>query len=207
MKITSEQIQKIYPGAKNVDAFVAAFNKYAGEFGINTRLRVCHFLAQALHESAGLSAMEENLNYSFTGLTSTFGRYFDSKTAMAYARKPQKIASRVYANRMGNGNEASGEGWKYRGRGIFQLTGKDNYKAYNDYLTAGGMKVDLIANPDLLLQSPGCYKSAFWYWNSRGLNAIADRDDSVSVRRKINGGTIGIDKVNVLLLRAKLFIK
>lgn len=207
MQLTKDILLKICPQVKNADAFISAFNKYAAEFGITNRLRICHFLAQALHESNNFASLEENLNYSAQGLLSTFKKYFTPATANAYARKPQKIANRVYANRMGNGNESSGDGYRYRGRGIFQLTGKDNYRSYNAYLTASGMNVNLINNPDLIAKAPGCFKSAFWFWNANGLNTLADRDDLQSIRRRINGGTIGIDKVNVILLRAKLYIK
>lgn len=156
-------------------------------YGVNTPLRLSHFFSQISHES-GLKPISENLNYSEDGLLNTFGKYFNKTNVKLYARKPEKIANRVYANRMGNGNESSGEGWKFRGRGFIQITGRENYtKLSND------TEIDFINNPDLLLTEPNALLSALWYWNSRGLNKFADKDDVITITKRINGGTIGLN--------------
>ena len=160
------------------------FNK----FNINTELRLSHFFAQAQHES-GLKAIQENLMYSSQGLQKTFKKYFPTQAlANQYARNPKAIASRVYANRMGNGPEASQEGYLYRGRGIFQITGKSNYEALTKWARANGMNVDYVKNPDLLLNEADSLIAAFWYWDANGLNKYADKDDVLSVSKIINLG-------------------
>ncbi len=158
------------------------------KFGIDTPLRKAHFLAQLAHESGALQFTQENLNYSVQGLRSVFGKYFPTiELANAYARKPEKIANRVYAGRMGNGNEASGDGWKFRGRGLIQLTGKDNYQKFSQ---ENG--IDCIKNPDLLLQPEWALTSACWFWKKNNLNKFADADDIIMVTKRINGGTHGL---------------
>jgi putative chitinase len=161
------------------------------KFKINTPLRLAHFLSQCSHESGNFKFLSENLNYGASGLTTTFRRYFpDTKKAEAYARQPQKIASLVYANRMGNGNEASGDGWKYRGRGYIQLTGKINYTAFDKVVPE-----NIIENPDLVATKYPLL-SAAWFWNSRSLNALADKGSTelevAAITRKVNGGQIGL---------------
>jgi putative chitinase len=160
------------------------------KFKIDTSLRLAHFLAQCGHESAGFKAIQENLNYSADGLNKVFGKYFRTVSAAAYARQPEKIASRVYAERMGNGNEASKDGWKYRGRGYIQLTGKANYMAFDKVVDE-----DVVANPDLVA-SKYALLSAAWFWNSRSLNLLSDKGatDTVvtEITKKINGGIIGL---------------
>jgi putative chitinase len=162
----------------------------AAKFQINTALRLAHFLAQCSHESGGFRTVYENLNYSEDGLNNTFSKYFPGNLAASYARQPIKIGSRVYANRMGNGDEASQEGYKYRGHGYIQLTGKDNFAAFQK-----SVDDDLIANPDLVATKYPLL-SAAWFWNSRALNAIADQGASTDVvtqiTRKVNGGTNGL---------------
>ncbi len=157
-------------------------------YKIDTPLRLAHFLAQCHHESNGFRVVEENLNYRAAGLLRVFPKYFDLQTAEEYAHNKVAIASRVYANRMGNGNEASQEGWLYRGRGYIQLTGKDNYAAFNDQLPE-----DIIKNPDLVAtQYP--MLSAAWFWDHNKINAVIDNDASVyDVTRKVNGGLNGIE--------------
>ena len=201
MVLSESQIRRIMPKAKNenIKAFVNAFNQYSEMFELNTKMRVAHFLGQCAHESAELNAVEENLNYSADALRRVFGKYFKTPSeAAAYARKPQQIANRVYANRMGNGSEASGDGWKYRGRGIVQLTGKQNYKAYQN---SGYCNGDLLSHPEWLAQYPGALKSAMWFWKANGLNAIADSDDGSKITgdkicekitRRVNGGINGL---------------
>lgn len=169
------------------------------KYGINTPLRIAHFMAQLEHES-GLKPISENLNYSAERLLVIFPKYFISKAdADRYARQPERIANRVYANRMGNGNEASGEGWKYRGRGFIQLTGKQNY--YRLYVYTD---LDVIKNPDLLLEEPNAMVSALWFWNMRSLNDLADKDDILGITKKINGGVNGLAHRKELLKKYKI---
>lgn len=157
-----------------------------------TPVRAAHFFAQTAHESGNFKAFSENLNYSADGLQKIFGKYFDAATAAKYARNPEKIANRVYANRMGNGNEASGDGWKYRGRGALQLTGKDNYKAFADYLK----KPEIMENPDLVATEYS-FESAMFFFEKNKLWAICDQginDAAItSLTKRINGGTHGLD--------------
>jgi putative chitinase len=173
-------------------AVIDAIPDTAARFGITTPLRLAHFLAQCGHESGGFRATQENLNYSAKGLCGIFRKYFPSVTvAMQYERKPEKIANKVYANRMGNGNEASGEGWKYRGRGYIQLTGKENYKAFD-----ATVPEDITSNPDLVATKYALASAAFFF-KKNGLWAICDRgaDDTTvtSVTKRVNGGTIGLE--------------
>ena len=160
------------------------------KFGINTPLRLAHFLAQCGHESGGFRAVQENLNYSANGLKGIFGKYFPGNLAESYARQPEKIASRVYGNRMGNGDEASKEGYKFRGRGYIQLTGKQNYTAF-----AKSIGEDTVANPDLVATKYPL-ASAAWFFSKNGLSLIADKgatDQVVTlVTKRVNGGTIGL---------------
>lgn len=203
MTLTKEQLRSIAPNAgSKIDTYLPYINKYMEEFKINTPRRIQHWLAQVLHESNEFRAVEENLNYSSSRLLQVFPKYFVPSTALAYANKPQRIASRVYANRMGNGAEATGDGWKYRGRGLIQLTGKSMYNSYKGYCG-----FDVVAQPDLIAQPLGAVRSSMWFFATHGCNEMADRDDVVSITRKINGGTTGLDKRKVYLLRAKLYIK
>jgi putative chitinase len=162
------------------------------KFQINTPLRLCHFLAQCSHESANFKAVTENLNYGPVSLLKVFKKYFPtSEKADAYARKPEKIANLVYGGRMGNGPEASGDGWKYRGRGYIQLTGKVNYQAFDKVV-----EENIVETPDLVATKYPLL-SAAWYWNSRSLNVDADKGatDAVvtAVTKKVNGGSIGLE--------------
>lgn len=161
------------------------------KFGVNTPLRLAHFLAQCGHESGGFKLTQENLNYSAKGLMGIFKKYFPTEAlANAYARKPEKIANRVYASRMGNGAEASGEGYKFRGRGYIQLTGKQNYTAFD-----ATVPESIVDNPDLVATKYPL-ASAAWFWSKNGLNAIADTGSSTEVvtkiTKRVNGGTIGL---------------
>jgi putative chitinase len=172
-------------------AVIDAIPDTAARFGITTPLRLAHFLAQCGHESGGFRATQENLNYSAKGLCGIFRKYFPSVTvAMQYERKPEKIANRVYASRMGNGNEASGEGWKYRGRGYIQLTGKENYKAFD-----ATVPEDITANPDLVATKYALASAAFFF-KKNNLWSICDRGSSpdavTAVTKRVNGGTIGL---------------
>lgn len=172
-------------------------------FEVNTPLRIAHFMAQLEHES-NLKPIVENLNYSKESLLKVFPKYFKNGIEDKYARKPEKIANRVYANRMGNKEEQSGDGWKYRGRGFIQLTGFNNYKALSKALN-----IDYINNPDLLLNEADALMSALWFWYTNNLNHLADLDDIVSITKKINGGLIGIEdrKRKLLKWKQELFCK
>jgi len=173
------------------DAVIAMIPDTAAKFQINTPLRLAHFLAQCGHESGGFRATQENLNYSAKGLNGIFKKYFPTEaSAAAYARNPQKIANKVYGGRMGNGLEASGEGYKFRGRGYIQLTGKDNYTAFGKAIGE-----DICANPDKVA-STYALLSAAWFFSKNGLHKMADggATDQVvtSITKRVNGGTIGL---------------
>jgi putative chitinase len=173
------------------DAVLAQIPDTVQKFELNTPLRLAHFLAQCGHESAGFKAVSENLNYGAKGLLSIFKKYFPTEAkAKEYERKPEKIASLVYGGRMGNGPEASGEGFKFRGRGYIQLTGKDNYKAFDAVVPE-----DLLANPDLVATKYPLL-SAAWFFHKNGLHKIADEGATdvvvTKVTKRVNGGTIGL---------------
>ena len=173
------------------DTVIAQIPNAIQNFGVNTPLRLAHFLAQCGHESGGFRLTQENLNYSAKGLMGIFKKYFPTQAlADAYARKPEKIANKVYGNRMGNGPETSGEGFKFRGRGYIQLTGKQNYTAFDL-----AVEDDILANPDLV-SSKHALSSAAWFWKKNGLNLIADTGSSTEVvtkiTKRVNGGTIGL---------------
>lgn len=161
------------------------------KYNMNTPLRLAHFLAQASHESGGFRVVTENLNYSIDGLKKIFPRYFPGNLSDSYARKPQAIANRVYANRMGNGSESSNDGWNYRGRGYIQLTGKNNYTAFSN-----SIGVDCVANPDLIATTYPML-SAAWFFHVNNINVISDQGSTTDVvtrvTRAVNGGTIGLN--------------
>jgi putative chitinase len=169
------------------------------KFGIDNRLRLSHFLAQTAHESGNFKLVVENMNYSADGLLKIFGKYFrkadgktpDAELANKYARKPEMIGSRVYASRMGNGDEASKEGYKFRGRGYIQLTGKDNYKQFSDFIGE-----DCVANPYLVATKYPLTSAAFFF-HKNGLWALCDKgatkNEIIAVTKRVNGGTIGLD--------------
>lgn len=187
MILTPRIIYKLYP---QLDwGWYDAFS-LLNDYDINTPLRLSHFLAQTSHESADFTRLVENLNYSEKGLLSTFPKYFTPAQAAQFARKPQAIANRVYANRLGNGPESSGDGWKYRGRGAIQVTGKTNYKNCSEYLFNDDI---LLTNPDLLLEPKYAILSACWYWDINNLNKIADGNNIELLTRKINGGLNGLE--------------
>ncbi len=174
------------------DSVIAQIPDTAKKFGITTNLRLAHFLAQCGHESGGFKAVSENLNYGAKGLRGIFGKYFPTDTLAAqYERKPEKIANKVYANRMGNGNEASGEGFKFRGRGYIQLTGKENYVKFGKFIGE-----DIASNPDLVATKYPLASAAFFF-NSNNLWAICDKGADTAtvtaVTKRVNGGTIGLE--------------
>ena len=158
-------------------------------YDINTPERVAAFLAQCAHESGNFKFLKENLNYKAASLRKVFPKYFpDDATAAAYANKPEKIANRVYGNRMGNGDEASGDGFRYMGRGLIQLTGKNNYTIF-----AASIDTPLEQIPEYLQTFEGAVQSACWFWEQNGLNQWADKKDILTLTKKINGGTIGLE--------------
>jgi putative chitinase len=183
--ITPEKLKGHVP-----DAVLAQIPDTAAKFNITTNLRLAHFLAQCGHESGGFKAVNENLNYGAKGLLGVFPKYFNATTAAQFERKPELIASKVYANRMGNGDEASKEGWKFRGRGYIQLTGKSNYTNFTKFIGE-----DCVANPDLVATKYPLASAAFFF-NSNNLWAICDKgaDDATvtAVTKRVNGGTIGL---------------
>jgi len=173
------------------DSVIAQIPEVMEKFEINSPLRLAHFLAQCGHESGGFKLVQENLNYGAKGLMGIFKKYFpDEATALAYERKPEKIANVVYASRMGNGDKTSGDGYKFRGRGFIQLTGKDNYVAFGKSISE-----DLSATPDLVATKYALL-SAAWFFNKNGLHKLADgcATDAVvtSITKRVNGGTIGL---------------
>ena len=176
-------------------------NKYKtilSEAGINTPLRLAHFFAQLEHES-NLKPVSENLNYSANALRRVFKKYFTTdQMAKDYARQPERIANKVYANRMDNGNEMSGDGWRYRGRGFIQITGKANYTQLTH-----DTGIDYLNNPDLLLTEADSMISALWFWKLRNLNHYADMDNIRQITKRINGGYNGLKHRTELLKKYK----
>lgn len=174
------------------------------KFQINTPLRLAHFLAQCSHESGNFTILRENLNYSVKGLMSVFHKYFPNEgIAKQYERQPEKIANKVYANRMGNGSEESGDGFKFRGRGFIQLTGKDNYKSFGDYI-----KEDLLNEPDLVATKYPLTSAGFFF-QKNNLWAICDKGATIDVvtmvSKRVNGGTIGLeDRISKFKLYSSL---
>ena len=173
------------------DSVIEQIPTIQDKFEINTPIRLAHFLAQCGHESGNFKLVQENLNYGAKGLLGIFPKYFNAETAAAYERKPEKIANVVYANRMGNGDKASGDGWKFHGRGFIQLTGHDNYKAFSAVINE-----DCVANPDLVATKYPL-ASAAWFFHKNGLHKLADAgatDATVTtITKRVNGGTIGLE--------------
>lgn len=198
--ITIEQFQSILPNCPSdrVAACYPCLVNSLEEFQITTPLRIAAFIAQTAHESAEYRAVHENLNYSAAALVSIWPSHFTQKSAATYARQPEKIANHVYANRNGNGDEASGDGWRFCGRGYIQITFRDNYRQCSEAL-----KADLLTSPELLEQPDFAFRSAGWYWDSRKLNDLADREDFVGITKKINGGLNGQDDRQKYYDRAK----
>jgi len=192
---------------KDPDKWLQAIVETCVEFEINTPQRIAGFLAQTSHESAGYTMLEENLKYKAATLAACWpnrfaelgpdkkpkkgekGALIPTKVAHSIAGKPELIANMVYSSRMGNGAPQTGEGWKYRGRGLKQLTGKDNYKRCGEALG-----LDLVANPDLLLEPVPAARSAGWFWKTNNLSKFADEGDIKGMTKKINGGFIGLEK-------------
>jgi putative chitinase len=189
MKLTVSQLKQMVPGITHADHWIEAFDQLLPDYEINTPKRIAAFIAQCAHESGGFKFLKENLNYKAESLMKTFPKYFSDKdTANAYAKQPVKIANRVYANRMGNGDEASGDGYKYCGRGLIQLTGKSNYSWF-----AASLEISPDEASAYLETFEGAAQSACWFWESNNLNVEADAGDIKKMTKKINGGYIGLD--------------
>jgi putative chitinase len=187
--ITKDQLAQLIPGNPYLAQWCDALNEILPEYGIDTPQRVAAFIAQCAHESGGFKFLKENLNYRAASLRKTFSKYFpDDAVAAAYANKPEMIANRVYANRMGNGDEASGDGFRYCGRGLIQLTGRDNYAFF-----AGSLDIPVEEAAEYLQTFEGAVQSACWFWETNNLNQWADRDDILTLTKRINGGTIGLE--------------
>ena len=189
-KIDVQKFKKVFPNSIEPDKFCNLLDNLLPAAGIDTKERINMFLAQCGHESGGFSRFTEGLNYSAKGLRGTFPKYFaDDATALKYERQKEKIANRVYANRMGNGPESSGDGWKYRGRGMIMTTGKDNYTEFSKY-----SGIDAVNNPDLLSSDmSAAIKSAIWFWNKNILNSFCDNNDFIGLTKRINGGLNGLE--------------
>jgi putative chitinase len=199
MQITADQLRQLFPNNKYLDDLAECLNDSFDKYEINTVNRAAGFLAQCGHESNGFTVLKENLNYKAEALNKIFHKYFPTvESAQAYAHNPEKIANKIYANRMGNGDETSGDGYKFRGRGAIQLTGRDNYTRFGATL---GLDPDsCVADMETL---DGGVESAMWFWKNNGLNAICDADDIVHMTKKVNGGTIGLAERTALYNKAK----
>jgi len=186
--LTKDQLKQM---VKNpyIDHWYDALEQLLDDYEINTPQRVAAFIAQCAHESGNFVFIKENLNYKAASLRKVFPKYFPSDDlAAAYANKPEMIANRVYANRMGNGPEESGDGYRYCGRGLIQLTGKDNYTFF-----AGSLDISVEEAAEYLQTFEGAAQSACWFWESNNLNQWADRGDILTLTKRINGGTIGLE--------------
>jgi putative chitinase len=190
-ELTLEQLKQIVPGNPYIEHWHEALCEVLPDYDINTPQRIAAFLAQCAHESGGFKAIKENLNYRPATLVTLFKKYFDLETATRYCAMPDKqaaIANRIYANRMGNGPEESGDGYKYCGRGLIQLTGKDNYSRY-----AQSLEISVEEASEHLTTFEGCVQSAAWFWEANNLNQYADKGDILMLTKRINGGTIGLE--------------
>ena len=188
-EFTQQQLAEIIGKNPYIDHWYSAICQILPEYDINTKPRVSAFLAQCAHESAGFKFLKENLNYKAASLRRVFPKYFPNDAIAAqYANKPEMIANRVYGNRMGNGDEASGDGFRYCGRGLIQLTGKQNYSNFAESLE---MPVEDV--PEYLATFEGAVQSACWFWESNNLNQWADKGDILTLTKRINGGTIGLE--------------
>jgi len=189
MSILSLQQLKQMVKNPHIGHWHEALDQLLDDYEINTPLRVAHFVAQCAHESGNFVFIKENLNYKAASLQKIFAKYFPTaELAAQYANRPEKIANRIYANRMGNGPEASGDGYRYCGRGLIQLTGKDNYTFF-----AGSLNIPVEEASDYLATFEGAAQSACWFWEQNNLNRFADANDTKGLTRAINGGYIGLE--------------
>jgi putative chitinase len=188
MQITQQQLGQCIGNNPYLEHWAEALNKILPDYDISTPQRVAAFVAQSAHESGNFTALHENLNYRAVTLRKVFPKYFPTDDLAAqYAQQPEKIANRVYANRMGNGDETSGDGFRYCGRGLIQLTGKSNYQAFAD-----SIEIPVEQVPEFLQTFEGAIQSACWFWESNNLNQYADSGDILTMTKRINGGTIGL---------------
>lgn len=192
MELTLDQLKQLLPKNPYVVQWHNALSQLLPEYNINTPERIAAFIAQCAHESGGFMVLKENLNYRWESLRKIFPKYFpDDNIAKHYASRANKqeaIANKVYANRMGNGDEASGDGYRYCGRGLIQLTGKDNYSWF-----AASLDITVEEASDYLETFEGAAQSACWFWETNGLNRWADAGDILNLTKRINGGTIGLE--------------
>lgn len=188
--LTKEKIIHLLHGNPEADAWADAAMEILPKYGIDTPNRVAGFFAQCGHESMNFKVLEENLHYRAETLDKIFPKYFKNagRNAAEYAKQPEKIANVVYASRMGNGDTASGDGYRFRGRGVIQLTGRDNYTNFGKTI---GLTADQVV--DYVTTKKGALESACWYWKSRNINAACDANDIVKMTKLINGGTIGLE--------------
>lgn len=189
MSVTIEQLERLFESTHKatLEKYIDALNEALEKYEITTPKRIAMFMSQIGHESGGLTIVEENLNYRPERLKVIFPKYFSNVDPTEYAHNPQKIANRVYANRMGNGNEQSGDGYKFKGRGFIQLTGHDNYASLAHALD---MTIDEVV--EYMLTPEGACMSACWFWSTHNLNAFADAGDCLGATKRINGGVIGL---------------
>lgn len=197
MDLTISQLRQLLPKNKYVEYWHHALSVLLPDYDINTPRRVAAFIAQCSHESGGFAVLQENLNYKPQALRRLFSKYFpDDAIAGQYCAKPNKqeaIANRIYANRMGNGDESSGDGYRFRGRGLIQLTGRSNYQNFADSIEVDGRPLKIDEVPDYLECFEGASQSACWFWEVNGLNKWADEGDILTLTKRINGGTIGLE--------------
>ena len=187
--LTRNQLAQLIPGNPYVDEWHEALSQLLPDYDINTPNRIAAFIAQCSHESAAFKFLKENLNYRAESLMRVWPRHFPNiEVARQYAHKQEKIANRAYANRMGNSDEASGDGWRFLGRGLIQLTGRNNYEAF-----AESIETPVEEIPEYLATFEGAAQSACWFWETNNLNKWADTGDIVTLTKKINGGTIGLE--------------
>ena len=188
-ELTQEQLKQLLPRNPFLDHWFSALSRCLPDYEINTPQRVAAFIAQCAHESGEFKALKENLNYRAVTLTKVFPKYFPTmEIAKQYEHKQEAIANRAYANRMGNGSEASGDGFRYCGRGLIQLTGKNNYQAFAQSIETAVEEV-----PEFLGTFEGAVQSACWFWETNRLNQYADSGDILTMTKRINGGTIGLE--------------
>jgi len=189
VELTEQQLQQIIPKNKYVSYWHTALAQLLPQYEINTTERIAAFLAQCAHESGGFVFIKENLNYKWASLRKTFPKYFPTDAlAQQYEKQPEKIANRVYANRMGNGPEESGDGWRFCGRGLIQVTGRENYTRFGNSLNMTAEEAS-----EYMETFEGAAQSACWFWQSNNLNKWADSNDLVTLTKRINGGTNGLE--------------
>lgn len=189
MELTLDNLKQLLPKNPYINQWHHALSQLLPDYEINTPKRIAAFMAQCAHESGDFIFLSENLNYKAESLMKVFPKYFtDMGTAKAYEKNPQKIANRIYANRMGNGDEASGDGFKYRGRGLIQLTGKTNYTWF-----AASLEISPEEAAEYMQTFEGAAQSGCWFWETNKLNDLADKGDIVKMTKVINGGTIGLE--------------